>query len=118
MPDKAARPTRDELAEYFAAEQQLERLAKQADPLKRLQKAVAAKALAYVLENGGPERCSIVCGYRLAIDKVPNAVQWKTELLELLADAIGKDKAAKQCDKIAAAAGTKDKITIEAPSAS
>lgn len=116
MTTKTKRPSRDGLAEYFARDKQIAELRRQANDLAKLQGAFEDQALAYVKENGGPERVSIVCGYRLVIQAVAKRVEWQKALMIELAGAIGDQQAAARAEAIRKAAGTKDEITIEPPS--
>jgi hypothetical protein len=108
-------PSKKELAEYFAIEEQRLEHSRQASDIRRLQTATEIKVLDYVREAGGPQRCAILHGYRLSIELSNERVEWKTELLQALAKEVGKTKAAKIAARIIKAAGTKEVAQIEPP---
>lgn len=112
---KVPRPTRDRLAEYFAREEKIAVISREASDLRKLQGETEAKVLAYVRDAGGPERCAIVCGYRLSIEIVAKRVEWQKALLKELADEIGPENAQKRAEAIRKAAGTKEEPKIERP---
>lgn len=113
---KAKRPSRDELAEYFAREEQISALRRQANDLAKLQGETDDKVLEYVRQAGGDTRCAIVCGYRLSIELVAARVEWQKALMKELAEHIGTDQAQERAESIRKAAGTKEKAKIEPPS--
>lgn len=115
MTDTTKSPTKKELAEYFELDKKRLALNAQARDISRVQGETEDKVLAYVRANGGPERCSIVSGYRLSIDLKADRVEWKTELLEALGKEVGKEKAVKIAAKITADAGQKEVPKIEPP---
>jgi hypothetical protein len=105
---KTKRPSRDKLAQYFAWEEEQKAFARKASDIRKLQDEVEQEVLAFVRENGGPERCSIVCGYRLSIEVKAGRVEWKTAFMKEL----GQEKA----EELLKAAGTKEEAKIEPPS--
>jgi hypothetical protein len=115
--ENVPKPTRDELSEYFPRDQKIGELRREANDLAKLQRGTESKSLAYVRENGGAEKVAIVCGYRLMIETVNEAVKWEESFLDELAKHIGAEKAAKRAEEIRKAAGKKDKIKIEPPAA-
>lgn len=106
--DKAARPTRDELAEYFALEEERLALGRKVKDIGKLQGEIEEKVLAYVRQNGGPERTSIVCGYRLSTEFKNGRVEWKTEFMRVTSQ--------EEAERISAAAPKKEVPRIEPPS--
>lgn len=111
----ASRPTKSELAEYFAVEEQKREHQRQANDINRLQTATETKVLEYVRAEGGKQRCVILHGYRLSIEFANERVEWKTELLAALAKAVGKTKAARLATRILKSAGQKEVAQIEPP---
>lgn len=108
-------PTKRELAEYFAVEEQKLEHARQVTDINRLQKSTEQKVLDYVHAAGGKQRCVILHGYRLSIEFANERVEWKTELLAALAKKIGKTKAAQMAARILQAAGQRAIAQIQPP---
>jgi hypothetical protein len=109
------RATRDSLAEYFARKEKIAKLRREANDLAKLQGDFEDEQLGYVQEQGGPEKCVIVCGYRLLIKTVNCRVEWQKALMKELAEAIGDKQAAKRAEAIREEAGTEEKLEIEPP---
>jgi hypothetical protein len=105
--EKAKRPSRERLAQYFAWDEERLALGRQAKDIKNLQGEIEEQVLEYVRDNGGPERCTIVCGYRLSIDLKRENVDWKTEFMRVA----GQEAA----ENLIAAAEKKEVPKIERP---
>jgi hypothetical protein len=112
---KVPAPSKKELAEYFAIEEQRLEHSRQQSDIRRLQAATETKVLEYLRETAGETRCAILHGYRLSIELSNERVEWKTELLTALAKEVGKTKATKIAARIIKAAGTKEVAQIEPP---
>lgn len=108
-------PSKRELAEYFAVEEQKRDHQRHVTDFNRLQTATELKVLDYVRAEGGKERCVILHGYRLSIEFANERVEWKTELLSALAKEVGKTKAARIAARILKESGQKEVANIEAP---
>lgn len=99
--------TRKELDLWVKLEKRRKSLARQAKAIREQQEPTEAKALAYVRKHGGKAGVAFCCGFRLVKTLLANGVKWKNEFVRVA----GLAKA----EKLTAAAGTYEEVTIEPP---
>jgi len=102
-----AAPSKKELEAYFRLDQQRLALNRRAKDIEKVQAALEQKFLEYVREEGGPERATTRCGYRLAIINKPGSVSWVTEFLRVAGE--------KEAERLRAAAPPKEVLVVEPP---
>lgn len=111
-----SRITKADLERYYALDEERKSLNRQAKDKSKLMDELEAKFTADVLANGGSDKTVMRCGYRLSLRVKAKAVEWAKEFLRVAAKLLGGDDgAAKEAERIRAAAPRTEVLEIETP---
>lgn len=103
----AKAPSLSRLRKWFALEKDRKAAQRKAQDLLKQQHEIEEECTAYVQAAGGETKCVILHGYRLLLEIVHAAVQWKKEFVKRH----GQDAA----EKLVAAAEKSYDLVIEPP---